>query len=440
MDISDKLALSQTLKDLSNRFGSPNPAHTRDYLAGGMRDFSADDSGLPPLYRYMVAASSYLRQPDTSLFYDMAAAGRAIVSLRLLHRAIIATATKVKNVDSRVEKMKTARTLDNVDSSVLELVAGETYLRSAAGAEVEFVVETSKAQTPEFLVKRVGHPELAVECKRFARQSRIASETRRYLDQVGRAVLSEYRARRVSIVIELSLTAPLARGMETELISKVRAMCKQSLAGGCTVEGDGARVLCQLAPAPDLSQYFLYPSPKYLSQQYSYVEGEIWNDIVLDIEAAWEGPSFLDAVYWEGAMKWRVLDEETRWRLAKFGYDRIVEGMRQLAGYSHAVLHIAYERNTSIGHRRDYLLKTLDRMAERSIFPRWMVFNETLLYGSVGGRWDFQEHAHQVSRAEEPLAPPVGNVYVGSEDLRGPSGPENFGIGLSLPSIDTEYR
>ncbi len=74
--------------------------------------------------------------------------------------------------------------------------------------------------------------------------------------------------------------------------------------------------------------------------------------------------------------------------------------------------------------------------AKRKLDFAWIVLNESVSDVSLGGHFDFQEHASSIrgDRHESPR-PPVTTVFV--EPGRGEG---EWGVGVVLPSIDDDPR
>jgi hypothetical protein len=150
------------------------------------------------------------------------------------------------------------------------------------------------------------------------------------------------------------------------------------------------------------------------------------------------GLSFLDEVEWEAAVLWSIEDDDLLWSIKRLGFTRIFEGLEQLeAAGRHTVLHVWAERGVEHGHRQAQLLKLVETLRHRSKDKfSCIVVNETVADVSLGGRFDFQEHATPIAGGEASLhGPLVRAVFVAADDIRGDG---EWGVGRSLPPIDEE--
>ena len=209
---------------------------------------------------------------------------------------------------------------------------------------------------------------------------------------------------------------------------------------GAAVLTPTATVLCRPLASHKSADLILHPSPRFY-QRYGYTSPGEWLGVVLRMEATHGGPSWIDEIGWDVAVKWKLSSPAHHKSRRKLGHKRLFHGIRQLSTTSGpTVLHVCYEREGGIGHRRDELQRFVSSvksgLANRQVVPPTLVvFNELDIDLSEGGRVDFVERAHWWRFGGSALGePPVSVVFVHPDEATDPHG--EWGIGTDLPSID----
>jgi len=321
--------------------------------------------------------------------------------------------------------------MDTFDATLFEVAAASAYMSLEGTSHVEFL----HGANPDLLVDHeIGR--MYVECKRFDRMTdatmTIRNEMRARLDGIPRRL---YRMRR-SGVVEVTVSG------DPDLVDpdEVAEAAEQAAVSGGVVLFSQGTVAAQLLPDAVLENLQLYPSPQWYSERYGFQNKDEWNGIVVSMEMNQVGPSFLDEVSWDVGVKWRVTNEGVIWRKRRLGFSRLFKGLRQLAKTEGVTaLHVAYEREGGVGHRRDELVSFIDSVNagvknSKAVAPDIFLFNELDPDVSVGGHFDFVEYAHFLSPSVG--TPPVTTVFVPPEDWKSDDG--EWGVGPDLPSIDDE--
>ncbi len=441
MDISDKDALRNALGDISKVLDYQVPSEALErYLRGldpdmtGYEKLVGRGSTLPAIAKYVLVAESYLAQPELGSFYDIFRAARIIPLVRALHRALTTLhAARVRGFLERAARLVATIDLDDFESVLFELLVAARYGEVLGFDCVEFLDECSDRRTPDLLV-RIGDRRVYVECKRIDRMTDASVAFRDDIRGLARPVLGVLRERGIQAAIATSFMKKPSEITQGDFeVGVFRAVSEP----GRLVESKGFAVLATLLHPAPLSDYPLIPSPAFFWDRYKYRSGD-WHGIVHSIIARKIGPSFLDVIDWESALMWRLDDKDLVWAAQRLPFTRFFDGLEQLAQSGEdTVLHVWFERSPEYGHRQENLFKLSDTLAAKSKVFAWIIMNETFADVSIGGRFDFQEHASGLgglARATEE--PPVASVFVDLHDVRGTG---EWGVGLDLPSIDDEH-
>lgn len=437
--MSDKEALREAV----NRLASLNPLPPKlltDYLAG-RRDrllyyekvSGRDAEEIPALWKYLLAAEGYLAQPSLGHYYDIFRAGRAVPILRRLAEALSGLDHN-RLSQSKIKRLGVETSYDAFDQSMFELVVAHAYRRTPGVEDVEFL-EEGNTPTPDLRVTGSGIT-VCVECKKFDRWRDIAGQLRDEVNSRLDRLFAALHDANVSAVVELDITEASGKFAAHDVADAALASCRT----GAAIMTSTATVLCRLLPRYSSTQYLLNPSP-LLMQRYGYTSRSEWLGLVHRMKANLAGPSWIDEIHWDVAVKWKLRSPAYLDSRRKLGHKRLFHGIRQLStATGPTVLHVCYEREGGVGHRGDELQRFVSRvragLANRQIIPpSFLVFNELDLDVSTGGRFDFIERAHW-SRFDASIrgAPAVSVVFTPPEDAFDTDA--EWGVGTDLPSID----
>ena len=439
MDLSDKEALRDAVDRLAV-FNPLPPDLLADYLAG-RRDrllyyekvTGGDTDDVPALWKYLLSAEAYLAQPSIEHYYDIFRAARAVPIVRRLAEAL-AGLDADRLPQSKIDRLAAETSYDAFDQTAFEFVVAHAYRRTPGIEDVEFLEEGS-TPTPDLRVTGSGVA-IHVECKKFDRCRDIAGPLRDEVNQRLDPLFAALRDADVSAVVELDIKDPngkfAPRGVADAALVSSRT--------GAAILTPTATVQCRPLAPYNVDDLVLHPSPRFF-QRYAYTSRSDWLGIAMRMEPLLAGPSWIDEIRWDVAVKWKLSSPAHHKRRRKLGHKRLFHGIRQLSTTSGpTVLHVCYEREGGIGHRRDELQRFVSRvqdgLANRQVVPPTLVvFNELDIDLSEGGRFDFVERAHWwrfVGSAPGP--PPVSVVFVHPDEATDPRG--EWGIGTDLPSID----
>jgi len=291
--------------------------------------------------------------------------------------------------------------------------------------------------------------EMFVECKKFDRSVDLSWGLRDIVRDKVQPTIDEFLKHRQSAVIEVSFHRDPGFVRADRMVDYSLLSLK---ARTPIIDTD---VTISVTPLDyrKLDDFTLYPSPKYHWERYGYREKGQWFGLVSAISARFarhvslaelEEPlasTWLDDVDWECVVKWKVTDEKLIWRHKRLGYDRLFEGLEQLQSRgTNTALHAWFERDQSIGHRKNELIDFFKRLGKhkQDIFG-WIVFNETCLDVSLEGRFDLIEHAHVIQGlGAKSNRPPVTLVFTSVDHTEETIG--EFGVGHELPNLDSYFQ
>lgn len=437
VNLADKDALRAAVDRLGSALGIAVPRDLEEaYLRGadphlvGYEKRVKGSREVAAIVKYLLLARSYLAQPALDVYYDIFRAARAVAMVRRLDLAVQRlTAASVAGIDERLRRLSLAKDLDDFDSVLFEVVTADRYGLAVGADRVSFIADAPPRKSPDIRVDVPGD-ELFVECKHVDRMTdamvKLSDEAR----DAANVILGDVLRTRRSAVVEVVFDREPGAVDRDALRRAVRF-------DGTVSEIEGARVVVRPLERRALIDYELYPSPRYFSQRYGFV-AERWHGVVPHIVCRRVGPSFLDDVEWEGAVLWRIENDALLWKMKRLAFKRVFEGLEQLrvAG-KRSALHVWIERHVGHGHRKAQLTKLVDTLEEKKALDfSWIVLNETVSDVSVGGHFDFQEHASPIlGDASGSSSPPVTNVFMEPEDFRGRG---EWGVGVVLPSMDEE--
>lgn len=448
MDISDTQELSRAISEIERMLGIQiDPSLEKRYLAGHAWELPAYEKIQPPtskvaaIQKFLICARSHViyrnavPKGDLSNFYDIYRAGRIVPLVRVLAKALTTVVQKTQNYEPRIERLRKELEIDPFETILYELAVAAKYAEHPQAKQVKFIEETKGTSRSPDLNALIGNREWTVECKKFDRTSDHGAKLRDAMRDLLQPTLAAFKQEQRSAVAELTLkVAP-----EVVAGSDIASAAVDALRTGRAVISEKYVITARDVSLPDPSKYILYPSPSYFWNQYRHADGAEFQGIVNSMLAKFAGPSYLDEVGWEAAVKWKVVEPESTWRRKKLGYARMLKGLDQLENADNPVLHVCYERDLAIGPRREELLHFLKELAAKKKKAAWIIFNEVVPTVSREGRFDFTEHAHfwfasSSKRADVPS--PVKSVFLGDEDIKSDKG--EFGVGAFLPSIDEE--
>jgi len=399
---------------------------------------------IPPIQKYLIGATTFLNQPCH--FYDLFRLCRHVIFLQCLSDALTTVVERACNYEPRLKRLCQARSYDSFEAIVYELVVAAKYCLLPDTPNVTFLPEET-TDSPDLEVEG-SSGKMFVECKRFDRSVDLSWGLRDIVRDKVHPAIDEFLKHRQSAVLEVSFH----RDPNFVAVNKVIDFSLQSLrARTPIIDGD---ITVSVTPLEyrKLDEFTLYPSPKYYWERYGYRDKGEWFGLVSAINARFARPvslvglkgpltsTWLDDVDWECVVKWKVTDENLVWRHKRLGYDRLFEGLGQLQRKgTNTILHVWFERDQSIGHRKNELLDFFARLTkhQQDIFG-WIVFNETCLDVSLEGRFDLVEHAHVIQGPGAQNAPPVTLVFQSDDYTEKTVG--EFGVGCDLPDVDSYFR
>jgi hypothetical protein len=426
VDISSKPDLAEALFFIGHALRTrPDDEKGAAYTAG---DLTVQE--LRPLDRYLVSAMGYLiLAPATAgrCFYDVYHATRSIFLVRNLSIALQTLGDSVS--EEHRTRIVDARTEDDLDATIFELVVAATYARAFGPRAVHFIPPDPRRKTPEFRVEPfLDHP-FFVECKRSARLNSYARNLTEEIDNRLRPVLDNLRTRGLPRAVRVHFhTDPTA--IEGPLLLDA---ADQAATTGKEIATAQYSVAAEPLGPPDTD--FVYPSSKYYNNRFGYRPAE-WCGFQADVVGPKLGPSVFESTTWDSAVMWRVTDPRIVRRAQKLNFELIFHGLEQLRPTGlRTVLHLWIERSNGWGHRRDLLRKLYNDLERKSELFSYLVINETQTDVTLGGRFDCRAHAHSIGgRTRWMEAPPVTDIWVQPEDIQPGTG--EWGVGLELDSLD----
>jgi hypothetical protein len=149
-------------------------------------------------------------------------------------------------------------------------------------------------------------------------------------------------------------------------------------------------------------------------------------------------PSWLDAIEWDAAIKWRIDCPSVVAKYRRFGFDAIFYAIDQINNNGlNSSVHLWLEGDHYLGGRRDQYIDFWNRISQNNQHPiGWIIINETLLDVSPKGRFDLIEQAQIIRGAAATLSDPLVSGIFGFPSFS--TGESNFGDGPELPDIDED--
>ena len=399
---------------------------------------------LPIIERYLVGATSFLRQPSN--YYDIFRACRCVYVVQLLDAALATLLRKkTSGTEERMQRLVREVEHDGFDAVLFELVTAARYAEHAAVSEVEFISESPGKKTPDFLV-RTQRGESCVECKKVDRNQNFTIVIRNTVRDLLNAVIDRFRSRGLPVLADLTFNCDPESVNPATLADACRVALEQQTT---IVESNFTATAIRLPPFR-CDSYTLYPAPKFDWERYGYrVRGE-WFGIVQQLygsRAVRAGlpphlrggtSSWINEIEWDAAVKWRITSEDVLARYRRFAFDGVFKGLEQIKnGGLNSVVHLWLETEYSVGNRRNSLVDLLRRVSQNAGNRfGWIVINETLFDVSPKGRFDLIEHGHFI-RGPTAVTPeaPVCGVFAPEVPRQGTG---EFGTGLELPDIDED--
>jgi len=444
--------VEEAIAGVSERLGvSADTTVIQDYQNGKLprllsyEKLEKADPEIPTIQRYLVGAHTFLNQPCQ--FYDIFRLCRHVVFLRCLNTALTIIVERARNYEPRLKRLCKERNYDPFEAILYELVVAANYCILPNTSGVTFLPEET-VDSPDLEV-RGRNGEMYVECKKFDRSVDLSWGLRDIVRDKVQPAIDDFLKRKQSAVLEVAFH----RDPRFVRAEKIVDYCLESFRAKTPIIDKDITISVRPLTYRKLDDFTLYPSPKYHWERYGYREKGEWFGLVSAMRARYarhvsvaelEEPlasTRLDDVEWECVVKWKVTDERLIWQHKRLGYDRLFEGLEQLQSRgTNTALHAWFERDQSIGHRKNELTDFFNRLGkhQKDIFG-WIVFNETSLDVSLEGRFDLIEHAHIIQGPEARLGrPPVTLVFVGDGHTKDTIG--EFGIGHELPDVDSYFR
>lgn len=442
-------ASRKILNELKFFFGIQiDPLIIDNYIRGhspNLLDYEKLDDTSSPLTgfeKYLIGYESYIlyceRKPVQ--FYDIYRSCRYVIMLEILHSRI-SVLEKIKNFQPRAERLVKAKTYDEFESVLFELIVASKYAAEYGSDKVEFLLETQEKQ-PDFVVN-LSEP-IYVECKKMNRSIDEASEIRNKIRQLHLDFARSHTLAGRSALLGVQLTLDPSEITQSEWnIAFEKALSSSDTKP--TVCRFGEITKEPLSPET-FKDLMLFPSPAIYLNRYKFDEGNPWHGLVHSAEFNFaqlkdshhrSASTILDSIRADITLRWAASEDlnERVYRRTNFGL--IFKGLKQLEKKKNTVLHFCFERDSGAGHRRDNLLKLFNSMKEKGDVFGWLILNELHFLVSPEGRFDLQEHAHPISGlAQFTKHPPISCVY--ADPLMGDYNDSTlFGIGHILPDIDT---
>lgn len=431
MDPYDAIELTESIKSIENNLDvSLTDDELSSYLNASINYHLAayekvvvSENKLPAIKRYLLVAHSYLHQPNVDKFFDIFRAARVLPLIAMLG-ANLQRVDGIEASDQRLRKLKESKTLDEFDSTLFEILTAARYSLLPNVSSLKFLDEKSK--TVPDLEMRWCNEKYFIECKKFNRFTDYSSEVRDDVLARARPIIEHFQQRDESVVVEIVFKIEPEKINEEELRSKVQLFYPTSN----TYENDKYSVSISPLQRYRSKNLVLNPSPQ-LYNRYGYDIRGPWMGIVPFMRAQIKGQNFIDDIFWDVAVKWRIDSPEILWKYKRLAYSTIFKGIDQLMLQSgNSILHVCYERDNPLGARRDELMHFFDTLVNRGDKSfNWLIFNELVFTVDDQGKFEFTEHAHRVSGPKGKRSePPVGLIFV--DDEHRVQGIGEFGIGL----------
>jgi hypothetical protein len=385
---------------------------------------------LPFIEKYLIGANTFLNQPTQ--YFDIFRTNRHVTFLLKLDKVIDLLLNDITGSDKKIQKLKTTIGYDQFESILFELLVAARYYQTPNVESVSFI-EESQNKSPDIEVI-TGSNAYYVECKKYDRTNSIFPAIRDKVRDLVSPVFDNLYLENISCLFEISFYKDPNDidylGFREDLYSSAR---KQT-----TIQNDFYSIKPNTLEPTKLEDFALFPSPKYYKDRYDYATKSEWQGIANkmygrpakrldlaqqnDLHSTW-----MDEISWEVAVKWKIENEEIIWKQKRLAYNLLFKAMAQLREKKdNSILHIWFERDTSVGHRKNELMNFFNRLKENKKDKfSWLIFNETELDVKYDGIFDFIEYAHIVGgpnrNSKEPMVSMVFNEYENRTD--------DFGVG-----------
>lgn len=439
--------LNDAIIGITNKLGiNLDQALQRDYQNGKYPQLlsyeKVENSTLeiPAIQKYLIGAQAILNQPCQ--FYDIYRSSRHFLFVQILHYALNTIIEKVNNYENRFSRLIQEKLYDPFDAVLFELVVAAQYASIPGISDVAFL-EGKDRKLPDFEF-HLEKDNFYVECKKFDRSVNIVSHLRDAVREKAKLTLDAFVKMYQSAVLEVSFHE------DPRLIpdTLIRDVCIEAFKSQTIIKSKSLDAIARPLRNEKLREYTLYPSPMYYWLKYGYRETGEWFGIINVMNAKYArhvdcppdkelASTWLADVDFDCALKWKITDEKVIWSYKRLGYGLLFKGLSQLKAQGpNSILHAWYERDGSLGNRKNELLDFYNRIstAQKDRFS-WIIFNETVLDVSVEGRFDLIEHAHVITGPNAKMRDSLATTVFTRGDEDQHEGGE-FGIGTVLPDID----
>jgi len=435
----------EILSELHTFFGvKPEQEIVSAYLNGYLPELliyeklSPHQPHLTALERYLIGYESFIKfNEKVTQYYDIFRACRFTLLLQLFHQRL-PFLKNINGIDRKLEQLKCAKTFDEFESIFFEVFVATRYAQKLPTSKITFIEETSN-KSPDLEIIENGKS-FFVECKKINRINLDHIEIRDRVRVLHTKVSEWARVNRISFLFEVSFGADPRKIDEALYLKGCKEACEKGV-----FRSEAFEVNVQRLVRAELKDYKLNPSPGFFYERYNYRDGGEWFGLLPFSEISFKyfsentlsrASSWIDEIGFECILKWKISSPEVVHLYQKLNFNLIFDGLEQLKQFGNqTILHVCFERNGAIGHRRRYLLKLYEKMNEskRDDFS-WIVFNELCFDVSLKGRFDLIEHSHPISgpgRFSHQLI--VESIFTNPVTTDQNT---EFGIGASLPDID----
>ena len=385
---------------------------------------------LPCIEKYLIGVNTYLNQPTQ--YFDIFRSNRHVTFLLKLDKVIDLLLNNISGSDKKIQKLKTIIGYDQFESTLFELLVAARYSEAPNVESVSFIEESqNKSPDIEVIIKSNTH---YVECKKYDRTNSIFPTIRDKVRDLVSPVFDNLFRANINCLFEITFYKD---PNETDY-SIFREDLYSSAKKQSTIQNDFYLIKPNPLGPIRFEDFALFPSPKYYKDRYNYATKSEWQGIVnkmygkpakrLDLAKRYDLHStWLDEISWEVAVKWKIENEEIVWKQKRLAYNLLFKAMAQLREKKeNSILHIWFERDTSVGHRKNELMDFFNRLKENKKDKfSWLIFNETELDVKYDGMFDFIEHAHIIGgpnrNSNEPIVTLIFNEYENRTD--------DFGVG-----------
>jgi hypothetical protein len=384
---------------------------------------------IPCLEKYLIGAKTYLNQPTQ--YFDIFRSNRHINLLLKLNGVIDLIKNKIIGGENKIKRLKTIVGYDQFEATMFEVLVAARYSQLSAIESVSFIEETQN-KTPDIEVKTKDKT-YSVECKKYDRMNDFSPSLRDKVRELMSPVYDRLYKENINCLFEIIFYRDPHSISYIKFGNDLYSSAKKHV----SVSNESYSIIPNKLDPIVFTDFVLYPSPQFFKDRYNYETKSEWQGILHrmyskparkidlvsheDLFSTW-----LDSISWEVAAKWKIENEEIIWKQKKLAYNRLFKAMAQLKGREeNSILHIWFERDTSIGHRKNELLDFFHELEGGNERFSWLIFNETELDVNYDGMFDFIEHAHIISgptcKAKDPM---VSLIFTEFEKRT-----DDFGVG-----------